>query len=201
MSIVKIENITKVFGEKENENKVLDNVSFKIEEGEFVSLMGSSGSGKSTLLYLIGGLDNPTSGNVYINDININTLKENNLSNVEILSLWRTIALEEPNDYKFVPPTAESATTTAEAETEDAEVKITAKAGNASIVLSQADVNSDGSVDAKDATVVLSDYAQSIASNATVLTPEIADANDDGVIDSKDATLILVYYADEISSK
>lgn len=80
MSIVKIENITKVFGEKENENKVLDNVSFKIEEGEFVSLMGSSGSGKSTLLYLIGGLDNPTSGNVYINDININTLKENKLA-------------------------------------------------------------------------------------------------------------------------
>ena len=80
MSIVKVENLTKVFGNKQNLNKVLDNVSFEIEKGEFVSLMGASGSGKSTLLYLIGGLDKPTSGEVFINDKDINKLKEKEIA-------------------------------------------------------------------------------------------------------------------------
>ena len=80
MSIIKVDKLTKVFGNKENHVKVLDDVSFKIEKGEFVSLMGASGSGKSTLLYLIGGLDKPTSGKVFINDIDINKLKERKLA-------------------------------------------------------------------------------------------------------------------------
>ena len=67
-SIIKVNNLTKVFGNKEIENKVLNNISFEINKGEFVSLMGESGSGKSTLLYLIGGLDKPTEGKVFIND-------------------------------------------------------------------------------------------------------------------------------------
>ena len=74
MSIVKVSNLSKVFGEKENLNKVLDDITFEIEKGEFVSLMGESGSGKSTLLYLIGGLDKPTNGEVFINEKDINKL-------------------------------------------------------------------------------------------------------------------------------
>ena len=80
MSIIKVENLSKTFGEKENQVKVLQDLSFEIEEGEFVSLMGASGSGKSTLLYLIGGLDKPTSGKVYINDKDINLLKEKDMA-------------------------------------------------------------------------------------------------------------------------
>ena len=80
MSIIKVEQLSKCFGAKENVNKVLDNISIEIEKGEFVSLMGESCSGKSTLLYLIGGLDKPTSGKVYINDKDINTLKEKDMA-------------------------------------------------------------------------------------------------------------------------
>jgi putative ABC transport system ATP-binding protein len=82
LSIIRVNQLSKVFGEKENYNKVLDNISFEIEKGEFVSLMGASGSGKSTLLYLIGGLDKPTEGQVFINDKDINTLKEKELSEI-----------------------------------------------------------------------------------------------------------------------
>ncbi len=80
MSIIKVTELSKSFGNKENVNQVLDNISFEIEKGEFVSLMGESGSGKSTLLYLIGGLDKPTSGKVYINEKDINTLKEKDMA-------------------------------------------------------------------------------------------------------------------------
>lgn len=80
MSIIKVTELSKSFGNKENVNQVLDNISLEIEKGEFVSLMGESGSGKSTLLYLIGGLDKPTSGKVYINEKDINTLKEKDMA-------------------------------------------------------------------------------------------------------------------------
>ena len=76
MSIIKVNEVSKSFGEKENLNLVLDKVSLDIKKGEFVSLMGESGSGKSTLLYIIGGLDKPTSGTVVIDEKDINTLKE-----------------------------------------------------------------------------------------------------------------------------
>lgn len=80
MSIIKVNEVSKSFGEKENINLVLDKVSLDIKEGEFVSLMGESGSGKSTLLYIIGGLDKPTEGNVVINDKDINELKEKEIA-------------------------------------------------------------------------------------------------------------------------
>jgi len=80
MSIVKVEKLKKVFGEKSNQITVLNDVSFEINEGEFVSLMGASGSGKSTLLYLIGGLDKPTEGKVLIDDKDINLLKEKDMA-------------------------------------------------------------------------------------------------------------------------
>ena len=80
MSIIKVENVSKVFGHNGNQVKVLDNLSFEINSGEFVSLMGASGSGKSTLLYLIGGLDTPTEGNIYIENKDINKLKEKQMA-------------------------------------------------------------------------------------------------------------------------
>ena len=80
MSIIKVNEVSKSFGEKENLNLVLDKVSLDIKKGEFVSLMGESGSGKSTLLYIIGGLDKPTEGNVVIDDKDINTLKEKEIA-------------------------------------------------------------------------------------------------------------------------
>ena len=80
MSIIKVNEVSKSFGEKENVNLVLGKVSLDIKKGEFVSLMGESGSGKSTLLYIIGGLDKPTDGNVVIDDKDINTLKEKEIA-------------------------------------------------------------------------------------------------------------------------
>ncbi len=80
MSIIKVEKLNKVFGNNGNTARVLNDIDLEINKGEFVSLMGASGSGKSTLLYLIGGLDKPTSGKVYINDEDINKLKENAMS-------------------------------------------------------------------------------------------------------------------------
>ena len=64
MEILKVENLCKVYGEGENAVHALDNVSFSVERGEFVAIVGSSGSGKSTLLHLIGGVDFPTSADV-----------------------------------------------------------------------------------------------------------------------------------------
>ncbi len=66
MEILKVENLTKIYGKENNQVTALDHVSFSIEKGEFVAIVGASGSGKSTLLHLIGGVDRPTSGHVYI---------------------------------------------------------------------------------------------------------------------------------------
>ena len=66
MEILKVENLSKVYGKGENTVKAVDNVSFSIEKGEFVAIIGASGSGKSTLLHMLGGVDRPTSGKVYI---------------------------------------------------------------------------------------------------------------------------------------
>ncbi|NLL70900.1 MAG: ABC transporter ATP-binding protein [Epulopiscium sp.] len=76
IDIIRAENVEKVFGERENQIKVLKDINFSIGQGEFVSIMGPSGCGKSTLLYLLGGLDTPTSGNIYIDEININHMKD-----------------------------------------------------------------------------------------------------------------------------
>jgi putative ABC transport system ATP-binding protein len=66
MEILKIESLCKVYGKGENQVTALDKVSFTVEKGEFVAIIGSSGSGKSTLLHIIGGVDEPTSGKVYL---------------------------------------------------------------------------------------------------------------------------------------
>ncbi len=80
MEILKIENLTKVYGKGENEVRALDNVSFSIEKGEFVAIIGPSGSGKSTLLHILGGVDRPTSGKVYMDGQDVYTQNEEQLA-------------------------------------------------------------------------------------------------------------------------
>ena len=61
MEILKVENLNKIYGKGENEVKAVNNISFSVQKGEFVAIVGASGSGKSTLLHLLGGVDRPTS--------------------------------------------------------------------------------------------------------------------------------------------
>lgn len=80
MSIIDVKNLNKSFKIGKTENQVLKDINFKVEKGEFLSIMGPSGGGKSTLLYLLGGLDKPTSGSVSIDNIDISTIKETQMS-------------------------------------------------------------------------------------------------------------------------
>lgn len=80
MEILKVENLTKVYGKKELQVTALDNVSFSVNKGEFVAIVGASGSGKSTLLHLIGGVDRPTHGKVYIEGKDIFALDDDKLA-------------------------------------------------------------------------------------------------------------------------
>ena len=80
MEILKCENVSKIYGKGETEVKALDNVSFTVEKGEFVSIIGPSGSGKSTLLHILGGVDKPTEGKVYIDGTDIHSLSEDKLA-------------------------------------------------------------------------------------------------------------------------
>lgn len=80
MEILKIENLCKTYGKNEAKVDALKNINLSINKGEFVAIIGPSGSGKSTLLHLIGGVDKPSEGTVYINDVDIYNLKEKDLS-------------------------------------------------------------------------------------------------------------------------
>ena len=80
MEILKVENLTKIYGKDTTKVVALDNVSFSVEKGEFVAIVGASGSGKSTLLHLIGGVDRPTSGKVYIDGKNIYNFDDDKLA-------------------------------------------------------------------------------------------------------------------------
>ena len=80
MNILKIENLKKVYGSGETEVKALDDISFQIEEGEFIAIIGPSGSGKSTLLHSIAGLEKPTSGKVYFYDKDIYIMNKKELT-------------------------------------------------------------------------------------------------------------------------
>ncbi len=71
MQILKVKNLSKTYGSGENEVKAVDDISFEVNKGEFVAIVGASGSGKSTLLHLIGGVDEPTSGEIFIDGTNI----------------------------------------------------------------------------------------------------------------------------------
>lgn len=80
MEILKVENLSKNYGKGNTLVKALDKVSFSVEKGEFVAIVGSSGSGKSTLLHILGGVDRPTSGKVYVDGEDVYKLNENNLA-------------------------------------------------------------------------------------------------------------------------
>ena len=80
MEILKVENLTKIYGKNTTKVVALDNVSFSVEKGEFVAIVGASGSGKSTLLHLIGGVDKPTSGKVYIDGNDIYSFDDDKLA-------------------------------------------------------------------------------------------------------------------------
>ncbi|HEX2927125.1 MAG TPA: ABC transporter ATP-binding protein [Ruminiclostridium sp.] len=78
--VLRIENLTKKYGKGQNEVTAVDNINFSVKKGEFVAIIGPSGSGKSTLLHLLGGVDRPSSGKVYIDDKDIYGLREKDLS-------------------------------------------------------------------------------------------------------------------------
>ena len=80
MVVLKTDNLKKFYGNEENQVKALNGVSLSIEQGEFIAIVGTSGSGKSTLLYMLGGLDRPTSGKVFVDDKDIFTLKDEALT-------------------------------------------------------------------------------------------------------------------------
>ena len=80
MEILRVENLNKIYGKGENELRAVDNVSFSVERGEFIAIIGASGSGKSTLLHLLGGVDRPTSGKVYIDGKDIYALNDEKLA-------------------------------------------------------------------------------------------------------------------------
>lgn len=80
MEILKVENLTKIYGKGDTKVVALDNVSFSVNKGEFIAIVGASGSGKSTLLHLMGGVDRPTSGKVFINGTNIYEMSDDKLA-------------------------------------------------------------------------------------------------------------------------
>ena len=80
MEILKVENLTKIYGKDTTKVIALDSVSFSVEKGEFVAIVGASGSGKSTLLHLIGGVDRPTSGKIYIDGQDIFKFNDDKLA-------------------------------------------------------------------------------------------------------------------------
>jgi len=80
MKILEVKDLTKIYGEDDNKVIALDHVSFSVEKGEFIAIVGASGSGKSTLLHLIGGVDQPSSGDVIVNGTNVYQQNEENLA-------------------------------------------------------------------------------------------------------------------------
>lgn len=80
MNILKAVNLRKIYGQGETEVKALDGVNLEVEKGEFVAIVGTSGSGKSTLLHIIGGLDNPTSGQIIVDGQNLSHMPDEELT-------------------------------------------------------------------------------------------------------------------------
>ncbi len=117
MKALETKNLEKYYGKKENTVKAVDGVNLKVEEGEFVSIVGTSGSGKSTLLHMIGGLDKPTNGEVFIDGKDIYSMNDENLSIfrrrkigfifqsynlIPVLNVWENITLPIELDAKEI---------------------------------------------------------------------------------------------------
>ena len=80
MEILRVEHLSKIYGQGENEVRALDDVSFSVEKGQFVAIIGPSGSGKSTLLHILGGVDRPTSGKVFVEEQDVFAQNEDQLA-------------------------------------------------------------------------------------------------------------------------
>ena len=80
MEILRVEHLSKIYGQGENEVRALDDVSFSVEKGQFVAIIGPSGSGKSTLLHILGGVDRPTAGKVYLEGQDVFAQNEDQLA-------------------------------------------------------------------------------------------------------------------------
>lgn len=80
MEILRVENLSKIYGKGETAVKALDNVTFSVNKGDFVAVIGPSGSGKSTLLHILGGVDTPTSGKIFVENTDIYSLNETKLA-------------------------------------------------------------------------------------------------------------------------
>lgn len=80
MEILRVENLTKIYGSGDNEVRALNDVSFSVESGEFIAIIGPSGSGKSTLLHMLGGVDRPTSGKIYMDGADVYAQNEDQLA-------------------------------------------------------------------------------------------------------------------------
>ena len=80
MEILRVENLSKIYGKGETAVKALDNISFSVKKGEFVAIIGPSGSGKSTLLHILGGVDTPTSGKIFVENTDVYALDETKLA-------------------------------------------------------------------------------------------------------------------------
>ena len=80
MEILKVDHLSKIYGKGENQVNALDDVSFSVQKGEFIAIIGPSGSGKSTLLHLLGGVDRPTSGKVFVDGVDVYAQNEEQLA-------------------------------------------------------------------------------------------------------------------------
>lgn len=117
MNILKAVNLRKIYGQGETEVKALDGVNLEVEKGEFVAIVGTSGSGKSTMLHMIGGLDNPTSGQVIVDGQNLSHMTDEEITIfrrrnigfvfqqynlVPMLNVWENIVLPVKLDGKKI---------------------------------------------------------------------------------------------------
>lgn len=97
METLRVESLSKLYGENDNITKALDNITFSAQEGEFIAIIGASGSGKSTLLHIIGGIDKPSSGKIIVNGQDISNLSD------EEFAVYRRIASLVFQFYNLIP--------------------------------------------------------------------------------------------------
>ena len=95
MEILRAEHLTKIYGKGETAVRALDDVSFKVEAGEFIAVVGSSGSGKSTLIHILGSVDTPTSGKVFMNGQNVFAIASSDAHQLSVIDTGLSLLLME----------------------------------------------------------------------------------------------------------